>query len=88
MVTTLDKFGRVVIPKALRDSLGLKPGEPLEVEERDEQIVLKSARKQAGMVLKGRVWVWSGGKMVGDPTRIVEEVRDERIRTVSGLKRP
>jgi len=26
METTLDKFGRIVIPKRVRDDLGLKPG--------------------------------------------------------------
>ncbi len=36
METTIDRFGRVVIPKRLRDDLGLKVGEPLVIEERAE----------------------------------------------------
>ena len=30
METTLDRFGRVVIPKQVRDDLGLKPGAVLD----------------------------------------------------------
>jgi AbrB family looped-hinge helix DNA binding protein len=34
MVTTIDAAGRIVVPKALRDRLGLKGGEALEISER------------------------------------------------------
>jgi AbrB family looped-hinge helix DNA binding protein len=32
MITTIDKGGRVVVPKAMRDALGLKPGSEVEVQ--------------------------------------------------------
>lgn len=35
METTIDAAGRVVIPKALRERLGLTGGQRLEIEERD-----------------------------------------------------
>ncbi|MEO6120554.1 MAG: AbrB/MazE/SpoVT family DNA-binding domain-containing protein, partial [Acidimicrobiales bacterium] len=35
MRTTIDGAGRVVVPKAIRDSLGLTAGQPLEIIERD-----------------------------------------------------
>ena len=38
MKTAIDSAGRVVIPKALRDSLGLTAGEPLEITERDGRL--------------------------------------------------
>ena len=31
MITTIDRGGRVVIPKALRDELGLRPGDAIDV---------------------------------------------------------
>lgn len=34
MRTAIDSAGRVVIPKALRDALGLMAGQPLEITER------------------------------------------------------
>jgi AbrB family looped-hinge helix DNA binding protein len=84
MVTTLDKFGRVVIPKALRDSLGLKPGEPLEVEGEGQRILLKPVKEHYSVVRKGKVWVLVGGTWEGGTEDVVQRVREERDRTVSG----
>lgn len=47
METTIDRFGRVVIPKRVREDLGLKAGEPLVIEEQAEGILLKPAREDA-----------------------------------------
>ena len=41
MKTTIDKAGRVVVPKKLRDSLGLSGGEALEIRETDGRIELE-----------------------------------------------
>jgi AbrB family looped-hinge helix DNA binding protein len=41
METTIDKAGRVVVPKELRDSLGLSGGEALEIREIDGRIELE-----------------------------------------------
>ncbi|MGH8936034.1 MAG: AbrB/MazE/SpoVT family DNA-binding domain-containing protein [Acidimicrobiia bacterium] len=41
MRTTIDKAGRLVIPKPIRERLGLKGGEDLEVVERDGQIEIR-----------------------------------------------
>jgi AbrB family looped-hinge helix DNA binding protein len=49
MITTIDTAGRVVIPKLLRDRLGLRGGEELEIEERDGEI--RVARPKRGVRL-------------------------------------
>lgn len=43
MRTTIDRLGRVVVPKPIRDRLQLRGGEALEVEEREGVIELRLA---------------------------------------------
>jgi AbrB family looped-hinge helix DNA binding protein len=43
MLTTIDSGGRVVIPKALRDRLGLELGGAVELRERDGTIEIEPA---------------------------------------------
>ncbi len=41
MKATIDGAGRVVIPKAIRDSLGLRPGEEIEIVLSDGRVVIE-----------------------------------------------
>lgn len=43
MRTTIDGGGRVVIPKAIREQLGLAPGVEVEVAERDGRVEIEPA---------------------------------------------
>ncbi len=45
METKLDKFGRVLIPKGIRKTLGLKPGETVHLEQADNQIIIRPNSK-------------------------------------------
>jgi len=86
MHISLDGAGRVVLPKALRDSLHLRPGEPLVAEQRDEEIVIR--RGDAGVHLEqiDGLWVVCGGPKL-DENSIVDEIRkmrEERDREVGG----
>lgn len=40
MIATIDKAGRLVIPKKLRDEMGLRPGVPLRIDFVDGRIVI------------------------------------------------
>ena len=44
---TVDRAGRVVLPKPLRDKMRLTPGSPLELESEGEHITLRAVRPQA-----------------------------------------
>jgi AbrB family looped-hinge helix DNA binding protein len=43
MKTTIDAAGRIVVPKPLRDELGVKPGQVLELEVRDGRLEVEVA---------------------------------------------
>ena len=80
MKTTIDSAGRVVIPKALRDALGLTPGQPLEIDERDGRLEIVPAPTPMQLVDEG-----DGVAAVADtdmPVLTADMVRDtlERVR--------
>lgn len=81
METTIDRFGRVVIPKDVREHLDLDPGSVLVVEMHDHEIHLKPARAQPDVVVKDGVLVFSG-TAVGDVAAAVRTHRTTRIQAV------
>jgi len=83
MDATLDKFGRIVLPKAVRDSLGLDAGTELVVEQRAGEIVLKPAETGPPLAVKDGILVYCG-KPAGDLGRAVATHRRARLRNVGG----
>ncbi|MGH7906028.1 MAG: AbrB/MazE/SpoVT family DNA-binding domain-containing protein [Candidatus Binataceae bacterium] len=77
---TLDKLGRIVIPKAVRDRLQLSPGDEIELETVDEKITLRPLRGVAPLRKKRGVRVYRSGQPLPDSTvqRTIEQVRRER----------
>ncbi len=53
--TTFSSKGQVVIPKALRDRLGIRPGDVVDVEEDDGTLVLR-VRRESTSALKARLF--------------------------------
>jgi len=85
MVTTLtiDKAGRIVLPKPVRDELQLSPGDSLELESSEERITLRPARGNGRIYKKQGVWVFDSGEaldadVVNGTLRQVREERDRR----------
>lgn len=75
---TLDRFGRIVIPKRLRDHLGLEAGSVLEIQQRDgDRIVLRVRREEPDLSRVDGVLVY-GGEATGDLERAVEAQREAR----------
>lgn len=83
---TLDKAGRIVLPKPVRDELQLSPGDSLEVESSEERIVLRPARGRGQMKRESGVWVFDSGEALSEATvrTTVRKVRDQRSRKALG----
>lgn len=80
MKSTIDGAGRIVVPKALRLALGLKPGQELEMRAGDGRLEIEIAPTAMRLRKRGK-----GVVAVPDaelPALTAEEVRDalERVR--------
>lgn len=86
---TLDKAGRVVLPKPVRDELQLAPGDSLELQTAEDEIILRPARGRARMYKKHGVWVLHGGSPMGPDVveKTIQRVRRERERQTPGKSR-
>jgi len=87
---TLDKAGRVVLPKPVRDAMQLRAGDSLELERADDRIVLRPVRAFVGLRKKQGMWVFD----VGEPVTVesvnntLREIREERETNLLGQSRP
>jgi AbrB family looped-hinge helix DNA binding protein len=86
MQVKIDKAGRIVLPKPVRDRLRLRQGSDLEIEERPEGLLLKPVDQRPSMVQKNGIWVHLGKLPKGfDWETLVDDARDDRIKELSGL---
>jgi len=86
MTLKIDKAGRVILPKPVRDRLGLRAGSDLEIEETAEGIVLKPAERRPSMIRKQGLWVHTGKVPEGyDIVQAIKDDREDRIRKLAGL---
>ena len=56
----IDKAGRIVLPKPVRERLHLRAGAELELEHRSEGLSLKPVERGPSMVLEKGIWVHLG----------------------------
>jgi AbrB family looped-hinge helix DNA binding protein len=77
---TIDRAGRVVIPKPLREELRLEPGDALEMESIGESITLRPVRGTGPLTKEQGIWVFrTGTPLPASCTgEMLEEIRSER----------
>jgi AbrB family looped-hinge helix DNA binding protein len=54
MRTTIDSAGRIVVPKVLRDELGLSAGSSVEITSRDGKLEIEPAATKMRLVKRGK----------------------------------
>lgn len=67
MKTTIDKAGRIVVPKALREAVGLTPGSTVDISEYGDGLHLAPGGRG------GRILEEDGLKVITGETRITDE---------------
>lgn len=73
----IDKAGRVVIPKPLRDALHLSPGDRLEVYSSADEITLRPIHETAPLRKENGFWVYRTGRSL-QTISIAEAIRSDR----------
>lgn len=68
MQTTIDHAGRIVVPKPLRDALGLAPGTTLDVSMYGAGLHIVPSGRTARLVEDGGVLVAEGDTRIDDDT--------------------
>jgi AbrB family looped-hinge helix DNA binding protein len=85
MTLKIDKAGRIVVPKSVRERFGLRAGSELELSENEGQLLLKPVGQRPSLVLRGELLVHLGQPPDGyDWNGLVDADRHERMRHVGG----
>jgi AbrB family looped-hinge helix DNA binding protein len=81
---TLDKAGRIVLPKPVRDQLRLAPGDTLQLDTEGDRITLRPVRQLASMRKEFGIWVFEEEKPSDDPIpELIDLDREKRNRALS-----
>lgn len=86
-IVEIDKAGRIVVPKKLREALHLTPGTPLKVEINGDKLVFEQDFPEPRMERIDGLWVMAGGLRLAteDVNSLIDQQRERRMRYVAGL---
>lgn len=78
---TLDRAGRVVLPKAVRDEMHLSPGDTLDLTVEGDEVTLRPRRNATPLQKERGVWVFR----TGEPLAATET--EETLRAIRSQRR-
>ena len=76
VVVPIDKTGRVVLPKDVREELGINPGDLLKITVNGNEVTLKRSNEVRGFIKRGKALVFSAGEADLLHNQTVENVRN------------
>jgi AbrB family looped-hinge helix DNA binding protein len=82
METTIDRFGRIIIPKNVRDDIGLEAGAILHIEKEGGKIILQPVQGEPRISEKKGILVFTGAA-AGDVGAALHEHRKIRLKKMS-----
>jgi AbrB family looped-hinge helix DNA binding protein len=60
MLATLDKFGRILIPKKVREHLGIRPASALHIKDDGKRIIIEPIKEEEPIVEKDGLLIFTG----------------------------
>lgn len=90
-IVEIDKAGRVVVPKKMRDALHLTAGTRLRVEQAGDRLIFETDFPAGKLQMRDGMWVMVGGTPLPDAevNALIQqgyEERQQRIMEGSGLE--
>ena len=81
---TIDKSGRLVLPKPVRDALGLRPGDRLKIRRQGTEVVLSFSQPKPALQKEKGVWVYRSGQTTSvSVTDLIDQERHRRATELS-----
>lgn len=91
MQTTIDKAGRIVVPKAIRDNMGLGPGGKVDLTFEDGRLTIEAAPAETWVEIAEdgfpiiRYAEEPAALSADDVREVLDDVREERLDHLTGL---
>ena len=93
MTVAMDKFGRILIPKKLREALHLQPDEPLDLVIENGALRVSATRSEVNLQRVGHILVAETQPLFGptaapdglgplEDTNTLDAIRDERLESL------
>ena len=77
---SIDKAGRVVLPKAVREKMRVEAGDDLLVEAEGDRITLRPVRQEALLKKELGIWVYKGESSSISIAEFIEAEREKRVK--------
>jgi AbrB family looped-hinge helix DNA binding protein len=81
---TIDKKGRIVLPKSLREKMRVEAGDDLLIEAEGDLITLRLIRQKPLLKKERSIWVYQGESLSISSVELIEAERAKRLRSLLG----
>jgi AbrB family looped-hinge helix DNA binding protein len=81
---TIDKKGRIVLPKSLREKMRVEAGDDLLIEAEGDLITLRLIRQKPLLKKERSIWFYQGESLSISSVELIEAERAKRLRSLLG----
>jgi AbrB family looped-hinge helix DNA binding protein len=80
----IDKRGRIVLPKAIREKFSLKTGDALLADAETDRITLRPTHQKALLKKEHGIWVYQGAPSSISSLKLIDAERAKRLQSLLG----